>query len=255
MTGVQTCALPISLIAVIVAVGGLYVSRNIATQTDPEKFVPSDSAVLKDLHVMRDVAGTTSELNLLVETSGGLNVTDQPLLDWMAAFENRQRAQHPELRESNSVASFTTSITGAPPTTADVQQVLSTSPKPLVDMVIAADERMANITFAISDEATLGQQRDITAAILRGVLRVFEDFRYVREITDANGHDHALVFEATVAGKRITGCDFIHTDDDGLIDDFMVMVRPLSGAQALSEAMAAQFPQIQREALEGAQNS
>jgi hypothetical protein len=97
--------------------------------------------------------------------------------------------------------------------------------------------------------------KPITAAILRGVLRVFEDFRYVREITDANGHDHALVFEATVAGKRITGCDFIHTDDDGLIDDFMVMVRPLSGAQALSEAMAAQFPQIQREALEGAQNS
>ncbi|MHA3024707.1 nuclear transport factor 2 family protein [Mycobacterium sp. BMJ-28] len=97
--------------------------------------------------------------------------------------------------------------------------------------------------------------KPITAAILRGVLRVFEDFRYVREITDGNGHDHALVFEATVAGKRITGCDFIHTDDDGLIDDFMVMVRPLSGAQALSEAMAAQFPQIQREALEGAQNS
>jgi hypothetical protein len=91
--------------------------------------------------------------------------------------------------------------------------------------------------------------KPITAAILRGVLRVFEDFRYIREIND--GHDHALVFEATVSGKRITGCDFIHTNDAGLIDDFMVMVRPLSGAQALSEAMAAQFPQIQAEALEG----
>ena len=30
----------------------------------------------------------------------------------------------------------------------------------------------------------------------------------------------------------------------------MVMVRPLSGATALSEAMAAQFPQIQAEAAE-----
>src|SRR4051812_5367058 len=79
--------------------------------------------------------------------------------------------------------------------------------------------------------------KPFTAAILRGVLRVFEDFRYIREIADGNGHDHALVFEATVAGKRITGCDFIHTNDDGLIDDLMVMVRPLSGAQALSEAM------------------
>ena len=88
----------------------------------------------------------------------------------------------------------------------------------------------------------------ITGAILRGVLRVFgDDFRYIREIND--GANHALMFQVTVAGKLITGCDFIHTNEDGLIDDLMVMVRPLSGAQALSEAMGAQFPQIQAEAL------
>ncbi|OMC49949.1 hypothetical protein A5745_05605 [Mycobacterium sp. IS-2888] len=92
--------------------------------------------------------------------------------------------------------------------------------------------------------------KPITAAILRGVLRIFEDFRYIREINDANGHDHAFVFETTVAGKKITGCDFLHFNDDGLIDDFMVMVRPLSGATALSEAMGAQFERIQQEAIE-----
>ncbi|WP_019970802.1 nuclear transport factor 2 family protein [Mycobacterium sp. 141] len=92
--------------------------------------------------------------------------------------------------------------------------------------------------------------KPITAAILRGVMRVFEDFHYLREIADAGGHDHALVFEAAVAGKKITGCDFLHLNADGLIDDFMVMVRPLSGAAALSEAMAAQFGRIQAEALD-----
>jgi hypothetical protein len=92
--------------------------------------------------------------------------------------------------------------------------------------------------------------KPITAAILRGVLRIFEDFRYVREIHDGNGQDHAFVFETVVAGKRVTGCDFLHFNDDGLIDDFMVMARPLSGATALSEAMGAQFDRIQREALE-----
>ena len=95
--------------------------------------------------------------------------------------------------------------------------------------------------------------KPITAAILRGVSRVFEDFRYVREIHDSNGREHALVFEARISGvegKRITGCDFLHFNDDGLIDDFMVMVRPLSGATALSEAMGAQFDRIQQEALE-----
>ncbi len=92
--------------------------------------------------------------------------------------------------------------------------------------------------------------KPITAAILRGVLRVFEDFRYVREIHDSNGRDHAFVFETTISGKKIAGCDFLHFNDEGLIDDFMVMVRPLSGATALSEAMGAQFDRIQREAVE-----
>jgi hypothetical protein len=87
-------------------------------------------------------------------------------------------------------------------------------------------------------------------------LRVFEDFRYVREIADSNGRDHALVFETGIAGVpgvRITGCDFLHVNDDGLIDDFMVMVRPLTGATALSEAMGVQFDRIQQEAVELAQ--
>ena len=92
--------------------------------------------------------------------------------------------------------------------------------------------------------------KPITAAILRGVLRIFEDFHYVREIADSNGRDHALVFETTVSGKKVNGCDFLHFNDDGLIDDFMVMVRPLSGATVLSEAMGAQFDRIQQEALE-----
>lgn len=91
--------------------------------------------------------------------------------------------------------------------------------------------------------------KPITAAILRAVLRVFQDFHYTREIADANGRDHALVFEATVSGKKVTGCDFIHVNDSGLIDDFMVMVRPLSAANALAEAMGAQFDRIQREVL------
>ena len=100
--------------------------------------------------------------------------------------------------------------------------------------------------------------KPITAAILRGVLRIFEDFRYIREIHDPGGRDHAFVFETGIAGApgvKITGCDFLHFDDHGLIDDFMVMVRPLSGATALSEAMGAQFECIQQEALELANQS
>ncbi|WP_433714293.1 nuclear transport factor 2 family protein [Nocardia sp. CA-084685] len=95
----------------------------------------------------------------------------------------------------------------------------------------------------------------ITAAILRAVIGVFEDFHYVREIADANGRDHAFVFEATVDGKQLTGCDFLHFDEHGKIDDFMVMVRPLSAAQALAARMGEQFERIKAEATEQLQRA
>ncbi|MFF9059657.1 nuclear transport factor 2 family protein [Streptomyces sp. NPDC101213] len=88
----------------------------------------------------------------------------------------------------------------------------------------------------------------ITAAILRAVAQVFEDFRYEGELAGEDGRDHALVFTARVGGRELSGCDFIHVDEDGLIDRLTVMVRPLSGAQALAEAMGARFEQIVEEA-------
>ncbi|MDL9946458.1 nuclear transport factor 2 family protein [Gordonia sp. ABSL11-1] len=92
----------------------------------------------------------------------------------------------------------------------------------------------------------------ITAAILRAVVEVFEDFHYVREIGASGDVDHALVFEAKVDGLAVTGCDFLRFDEDGKIVDFMVMVRPLRAAEALARAMGARFEEIAKVA---AQNS
>ncbi len=92
--------------------------------------------------------------------------------------------------------------------------------------------------------------KPIVAAILRGVGRVFTDFRYVRELEDADGRGSALVFETMVDGVSINGIDLIRTNDAGLISELTVMVRPLSASNALATAMAAQFPQIQQEAID-----
>jgi hypothetical protein len=83
--------------------------------------------------------------------------------------------------------------------------------------------------------------REAVAPLLLAVSRVFEDFRYTREIGAPDAPDHALVFQARVGDREIEGCDFLHTNDDGLIDEFVVMVRPLSGALALAEAMKAEL--------------
>jgi hypothetical protein len=83
--------------------------------------------------------------------------------------------------------------------------------------------------------------RDAVASLLHAVFRVFQDFRYLREIGDADAQDHALVFQARVGDKQIEGCDFLHSDERGSIDELVVMIRPLSGALALAEAMNAQL--------------
>jgi ketosteroid isomerase-like protein len=88
--------------------------------------------------------------------------------------------------------------------------------------------------------------REAVAPLLHAVSRVFEDFRYTREMGTADGHDHALVFEARVGDREIEGCDFLHTDADGAIDEMYVMVRPLSGTLALAEAMRAQLEAADR---------
>jgi hypothetical protein len=78
-------------------------------------------------------------------------------------------------------------------------------------------------------------------ALLAAVSRVFDDFSYTREIGAPDALDHALVFRARVGDRQIEGCDFLHADESGLIDELVVMVRPLSGALALAEAMKAQL--------------
>jgi hypothetical protein len=82
---------------------------------------------------------------------------------------------------------------------------------------------------------------DAVRVLLAAVSRVFEDFRYVREIGAPDARDHVLVFQARIGDKQIEGSDFLHFDENGSIDELMVMVRPLSGALALAEAMTAQL--------------
>ncbi len=81
--------------------------------------------------------------------------------------------------------------------------------------------------------------REVVRPILHAVSQVFEDFQYMREIGSPDAADHALVFRARVGDRQLEGSDFIHMNGDGEIDELTVMVRPLSAALALAEAMGA----------------
>ncbi|WP_354697948.1 hypothetical protein DSM112329_03607 [Paraconexibacter sp. AEG42_29] len=86
--------------------------------------------------------------------------------------------------------------------------------------------------------------RAMVGAILLGVSRVFEDFRYEREVGGEGPGVHVLEFKARVGDVDVHGVDILTTGDDGLITELTVMVRPLSAANAVAAAMKVQFAAI-----------
>ena len=77
--------------------------------------------------------------------------------------------------------------------------------------------------------------RGAVVEVLANVLEVFRDFTYVDEL--AGEGSHGLVFTAKVGERAVEGLDHLRFDADGLVREFTVMVRPLSGLIALAEAM------------------
>ena len=81
--------------------------------------------------------------------------------------------------------------------------------------------------------------REATMFVLHAVLQVFEDFSY---LDAADGESSAmLIFRARVGDKEIEGLDHLVFDDDGLVSELRVMVRPMSGMYALADAMRRQL--------------
>ncbi len=83
--------------------------------------------------------------------------------------------------------------------------------------------------------------RDVVLTILiEGAMKVFsDDFHYVHRFE--NDDAAALIFKASVDDREVDGLDLLTFDDEGLITEFKVMVRPMSGLNALAERMAERF--------------
>ena len=98
--------------------------------------------------------------------------------------------------------------------------------------------------------------RDLTALYLRAAYQVFpgdgadatdstdgpSGFRYTKRVLDGN---HAVLeFETTMDGVSVNGVDIITCDDDGLITEFKIMVRPRKAVEKVQAQMAAMLEQM-----------
>ena len=77
--------------------------------------------------------------------------------------------------------------------------------------------------------------REAIAMLLGAVGQVFEDFRYTDQVE--TGDAATLMFSARVGERELDGVDYLHFDSEGRIDRMAVYIRPMSGANALAEAM------------------
>ena len=66
-----------------------------------------------------------------------------------------------------------------------------------------------------------------------------DSFQYLREVVDRN--TAVLEFQTEMDGIQVNGIDMITFDDEGLITDFKVMVRPLKALNKVWEMMGAQL--------------
>ena len=67
-------------------------------------------------------------------------------------------------------------------------------------------------------------------------------FRYTKEIRQ--GNQAMLEFETSVEGKYVNGVDIITCDDDGMITEFKVMIRPLQAINLVHAQMKAMLESL-----------
>jgi SnoaL-like domain len=86
--------------------------------------------------------------------------------------------------------------------------------------------------------------RDQVLKVLRSAERVLgigASFRYVQQLEDPDARVAVLEFATEVDGKQVEGIDKLTFDEDGLITELKVMLRPASALQAVGARMAEEF--------------
>ena len=73
------------------------------------------------------------------------------------------------------------------------------------------------------------------------VLGIGDSFRYLHQLEDPADRVAILEFATEVDGKQVEGIDKLTFDEDGLITELKVMIRPGSALQVVGAKMAEEF--------------
>jgi len=89
--------------------------------------------------------------------------------------------------------------------------------------------------------------RDQVTRVLRAAEQVLGrggKFRYLHQLEDPDDRVAFLEFATEVDAKQVEGIDKLTFDEDGLITELKVMIRPASALQVVGAKMAEEFPRV-----------
>ncbi|TMM52369.1 nuclear transport factor 2 family protein [Sulfitobacter sabulilitoris] len=118
------------------------------------------------------------------------------------------------------------------PTIARLQEVVAKGDAAAIAPLLAEEVRFQPPTYFATWTG-----RAPVAAVLGHVGQVFSDFKYRRVMGE--GRDWALEFQCRIGDLDAVGVDLVTLDDDGLIAELEVVMRPHKSIGALREAMNA----------------
>ncbi len=126
--------------------------------------------------------------------------------------------------------------------------------KPAIDTwhQLIEDRNAAGLDDILADDAvfhspvvhTPQRGKALTKLYLSAAIMVLggSKFEYVREVVGES--DAVLEFTAELDGIIINGVDMVHWNEDGKIDDFKVMIRPLKAVNLLHGLMKQMLGQM-----------
>lgn len=105
------------------------------------------------------------------------------------------------------------------------------------DMSILSELLADDVVFRSPVAFKPYEGKQVVFFILNNVIQVFENFTYHREFFTEDEQSVVLEFSAVVSEKKLKGIDMIRFNEQGQIVEFEVMIRSLSGLQALAAQM------------------
>lgn len=138
----------IILIATITAGFGIWIDLDAKAETDVETFMPQDTQVLKDIHKLRGIVGTTDQVSIVYE---GKDILSPSSLNWVDATTNEVGKEFSQVVvKSNSITEVFKKLNdGEIPTASGIKELMEDIPNQQQKLLINESGTKGVITVGI----------------------------------------------------------------------------------------------------------